>query len=87
MFLQSSINTTCGRRTGDVNMAIYFMTEGGGVERRDHTCVFCERRFPQRKALSEHYLDEHSVAFSSEELIMAAARRDAVVTGRTVFRR
>ena len=86
MFLQSSINTTWGRSTGDVNMAIYFMTEGGGVESRDHTCLFCERTFPERRALSEHYLDEHSVAFSSEEL-MAAASRDAVVTGRTVFRR
>jgi len=67
-------------------MAIYFMTDGS-VQRRDHTCLFCERAFPARKALNEHYLDEHSVAFSMEELIMAAARRDEVVTGRTVFRR
>ena len=87
MFLQSTINTTFGGKTHDVDMAIYFMTEGGGVERRDHTCLFCERIFPERKALNEHYLEEHSIAFSAEELIMAAARRDVVVTGRTVFRR
>ncbi|HYB67478.1 MAG TPA: hypothetical protein VEC43_04050 [Candidatus Acidoferrales bacterium] len=66
-------------------MAIYFLSDGGVVERRDFRCLFCEAVFDERKALSLHYLDVHSPAFSAEELIMAAARHphEAPDTGRS----
>jgi hypothetical protein len=56
-------------------LAIYFLSEGGSVERRDFRCLFCEAVFDERKVLNLHYIDAHSPAFSAEELIMAAARR------------
>ena len=56
-------------------LAIYFLSEGGSVERRDFRCLFCEAVFDERKVLNLHYVDAHSPAFSAEELIMAAARR------------
>jgi len=55
-------------------LAIYFLSEGGSVERRDFRCLFCEAVFDERKVLNLHYVDAHSSAFSAEELIMAAAR-------------
>ena len=55
-------------------MAIHFLSDVGVVERRDFRCLFCEDVFDERKALSLHYLDAHSPAFSAEELNMAAAR-------------
>lgn len=56
-------------------VAIYFLSEGGVVERHDFHCLFCEAVFGERKVLNLHYLDAHSSAFSLEELIRAASRR------------
>ncbi len=56
-------------------VAIYFLSEGGVVERHDFRCLFCEALFGERKVLNLHYLDAHSSAFSLEELIKAASRR------------
>jgi len=56
-------------------LAIYFLSEGGSVERRDFRCLFCEAVFDERRVLNLHYIDAHSPAFSAGELIMAAARR------------
>jgi wyosine [tRNA(Phe)-imidazoG37] synthetase (radical SAM superfamily) len=56
-------------------MAIYFLTKGGSVERCEHRCLFCDCAFGERKALSLHYFEVHSPAFSVEELVMAAAKR------------
>jgi len=60
-------------------MAIYFLREGGSFDRRDYSCLFCNRMFAERRELNEHYLEEHSEAFSEEELIMAASRRAQVI--------
>jgi hypothetical protein len=64
-------------------MAIYFLTKGGRVERCEHRCLFCDGVFGERKALSAHYLEVHSSAFSVEELVMAAARRAREVAAGT----
>jgi len=56
-------------------LAIYFLSEGGTVERRTFRCLFCDAVFDERKVLNMHYIDTHSAAFSIEELMMAAARR------------
>ncbi len=45
------------------------------MERHDFRCLFCEAVFDERKVLNLHYIDIHSEAFSTEELIMAASRR------------
>ena len=66
-------------------MAIYFLTNGGSVEWFEHRCLFCDGVFRARKALSAHYLEAHSSAFSVEELVMAAARRAHEVAAGTRF--
>jgi len=76
IFLQPTIYTQKNPRPDLVYiLAIYFLSEGGTVERRDFRCLFCDVVFDERKVLNLHYIDAHSVAFSAEELIMAAARR------------
>ena len=77
-----TINTTAAAVGMDVDMAIYFITDQGRMEQRGHTCLFCEQTFADRKDLNAHYFDEHSVAFSSEELVKAAARRAQVMADR-----
>jgi hypothetical protein len=62
-------------------VAIYFLSDGAVVERHDFRCLFCEAVFDERKVLNLHYLDVHSPAFSTEELIMAASRRAREVSG------
>jgi hypothetical protein len=58
-----------------VKMAIYFLAEGGSIEGSNYYCLFCHASFGDRSALNVHYFQEHSGAFSAEELVMAAARR------------
>jgi len=60
-------------------MAIYFLTDGGAVEKREFVCLFCNDAFDARQTLNQHYLKAHSSAFSSEEMITASARRPYVV--------
>ncbi len=60
-------------------MAIYFLTDGGAVEKREFICLFCNVAFDERRALNQHYLEAHPSAFSTEEMTMAAARRPQVV--------
>jgi hypothetical protein len=60
-------------------MAIYFLTDGGAVEKREFLCLFCNDGFDERQALNQHYLEAHSSAFSTEEIITASARRPYVV--------
>ncbi len=76
IFLQPTIYTQKNLRPDLVYiLAIYFLSEGGTVDRRDFRCLFCDMVFGERKMLNVHYIDAHSAAFSVEELIMAAARR------------
>jgi hypothetical protein len=62
-------------------MALYFLSGGGVVEKRVFRCLFCDGVFDERKTLNVHYLEVHPSAFSSEELLMAAARRTHAVPG------
>jgi len=56
-------------------MGIYFMRDLNIIMQRDWRCLYCERPFEGRTALSEHYLSSHEEAFSAEELNMARSRR------------
>jgi hypothetical protein len=62
-------------------MAIYFLTDGV-VEKREFNCLFCNVAFDKRETLNQHYLEAHASAFSTEEMIMAAALRPHVVQDR-----
>lgn len=76
IFLQPTIYTQKNSRPDLVYiLAIYFLSEGGTIERRDFRCLFCDAVFDERKVLNMHYIDAHSAAFSTEELILAAARK------------
>jgi hypothetical protein len=60
-------------------MAIYFLTDGGAVEKREFICLFCNSSFDERKTLNQHYLEIHPSAFSAEEMFTTSARRPYVV--------
>jgi hypothetical protein len=57
------------------NLGIRFPLARSSLKVEDPRCLYCDEIFEEKRALNIHYFQAHSSAFSSEELLMAAARR------------